>query len=468
MNSAAPGDWLPKSPYDLFGLDPADPPRLPTRSAAPLGVTIVIPTCPDPDGSRATTLATSLRMIATSAQRSGLPVAVLVAADRVPVDTMAALVAEACPGCPHEVVPVGGDLAKLPPSAARTRNQALAALAALPSGSPLRQRYLLFLDDDSGICPGGMEALVSVLESQPAAIAACPDMIAVPDLTRWHPPSPSPRLAVDRLPGPWRDGRLDLLTVNSHGRLIAGRIAGMMARMEPLMAWIAAGSVMFCPMTPRGSAEDMLAVAALTMLGPILRVPDIQAADQVRATPASTRTQQLSWGYDHAWLVRVLTSVGLVRDGVTGLVWREDDGWQEVHAMNGLGPEAGILVNPSQLTVLSNVFSAVAADGELAGTVFAHDPGELAAAAASMTRVLEWWNDNAAAGDWRPRPELPARHPDDWASLRDGLESRLAHIAGNALASLHSGLNDFGLPRHLLFGIRQHGISGRKAQAAIS
>ena len=76
-------------------------------------------------------------------------------------------------------------------------------------------------------------------------------------------------------------------------------------------------------------------------------------------------------------------------------------------------------------------------------------------AACALTRVLRWWSTAAAAGEWRHRPDLPGRVPDDWASLRDGLDSQLAHVAGNAVGSRRSGLSSSGIPRHLLFGIRQ-------------
>jgi hypothetical protein len=463
MISRAPepeaGEWLPGSPADLFGFDPADPPRVPTRSQAPVGVTVVVPTCTDPTGSRTASMLEALRTVTSSARRSGLPTAVLVAADGLPADDVAAIrSATARLGCVREVTatgPAGGGAARSP---ARTRNHALALLASLPARSPLRQRYLLLLDDDSTLPAGGAEALVSVLEAEPTAIAACPAIVPVADLASWRPP-PLPRQPVGtRLPGPWRDGYYDLLSVTSHGSLVTGRVVGLLVRMEPVLSWIAGGGRLFCATTPRASTEDMLALAALAKLGPVLSVRQVQAADQARKTPAATRAQQLRWGYDHAWLARALASVGLLPPGVRGLVWRQSHGWHEVHVAAS-GPEGsgtmGVLVNPAQLSVLAGVLSAVAAEPETAAAVAGQDAGELATAAAALTQVLRWWSGAAASGEWRHRPDLPGRVPDDWASLRDGLDSQLAHVAGNALGSLRSGLCGSGIPQHLLFGIRQ-------------
>jgi hypothetical protein len=80
--------------------------------------------------------------------------------------------------------------------------------------------------------------------------------------------------------------------------------------------------------------------------------------------------------------------------------------------------------------------------------------------------VLAWWSDAAARGAWRGRPDLPDRVPDDWARLRDGLDSQLAHVAGNALGSLRSGLDSNGMPLDLLFGIRQRASGPVRAEAS--
>ena len=447
-------DWLPRSPADLFGIDPADPPRLPMRSTTPAGVTVVVPTCPDSTGTRAAALIASLRGVTASASRSGLPVAVLVVADGLPADCLAALRrALANLGCPVEVaatdpVPAGTAL-----SPARTRNHALTILASHAATSPLRRRYLLFLDDDSAIAPGGAEALSHVLEADDAAIAACSRVVPVADLAAWRPPRPG-RIAVSELPGPWRNGHYDLLTVTSHGSLITGRLVGLLVRAEPVLAWVDAGGRLFCPQIPRASTEDMLAMATLAKLGRVLGVPNVHAADQARATPAATRAQQIRWGYDHAWLARALAALGLLAPGIRALVWHRSRGWFEVsrHAADG---SSGVIVNPGQLASLSALLSAIAADRELAAALTGPDAGELAEAAAVLARVLRWWRDGGAPVAVRPRPDLPHRVPDDWASLRDGLDSQLAHVAGNSLGTLRSGLNGSGLPRQLLFGLRQ-------------
>jgi hypothetical protein len=243
----------------------------------------------------------------------------------------------------------------------------------------------------------------------------------------------------------------------------------LLVRMEPVLSWVAGGGRMFCATTPRASTEDMLALAALAKLGPVLSVRQVQAADQARQTPAATRAQQLRWGYDHAWLVRALASVGLLPPGVRGLVWQQSHGWYEVHvdASGQDGPGAmGVLVNPAQLGVLAGVLSAVAAEPETAAAVAGQDAGELAAAADALTQVLRWWPTAAASGEWRHRPDLPGRVPDDWASLRDGLDSQLAHVAGNAVGSLRSGLGDSGIPRYLLFGIRQRAAGPVRSREA--
>jgi hypothetical protein len=453
--SVLPGaDWLPRSPADLFGIDPADPPRLPMRSTAPAGVTVVVPTCPDSSGSRAAALIASLRSITASASRSGLPIAVLVVADGLPADCLAALQrAVANLGCPFEVAATDPVPAGAAPSPARTRNHALTILASQAPTSPLRRRYLLFLDDDSAIAPGGTEALSRTLEADEAAIAACPRVVPVADLAAWRPPRPG-RMAVSELPGPWRNGDYDLLTVTSHGSLITGRLVGLLVRAEPVLAWVDAGGRLFCPQIPRASTEDMLAMATLAKLGRVLGVRTVQAADQARATPAATRAQQIRWGYDHAWLARALAALGLLPPGIHALIWHQSGGWFEVskHAADGT---SGVIVNPGQLTKLCQLLSAIAADQELAAALTGPDAGELAEAAAVLARVLRWWREGGAPASVRPRPDLPHRVPDDWASLRDGLDSQLAHVAGNSLGTLRSGLDGSGFPRQLLFGLRQ-------------
>ncbi len=451
---AAP-EWVPETPADLFGLDPADPPRVPMRSRAPVGVTLVMPTCADPTGSRAASMLTALRTVISSAQRSGLPAAVIVAADGLPADDVAAIrSATASLGCACEVTTTGPVPSGTARSPARTRNHALALLASLPARSPLRQRYLLLLDDDSTLPPGGAEALVSVLEAEPTAIAACPAIVPVADLASWRPPPVPRQPAGTRLPGPWRDGHYDLLSVTSHGSLITGRIVGLLARTEPVLSWIAGGGRMFCATTPRASTEDMLALAALAKLGPVLGVRQVQAADQARTTPAATRAQQLRWGYDHAWLVRALASVGLLRHGVHGLVWRRSHGWHEVHVDAG-GPDGpgamGVLVNPAQLGVLAGVLSAVAAEPETAAAVAGRDAGELAAAAFAADTgpalVVRSSGSGAVASPARParagarrlgqparRPGQPAR-PCRWQRSRQPAlgPERAGHPAASAL-----------------------------------
>lgn len=455
-------EWLPSLPAELFGLDPVDPPALPARDQAPLGVTAVIPTCPDPAANRQALLIDTLRPLAASARHSGLPLAVVVAADGLPPTRLAEL-ERALAGlrCPAELLAVsqpaaagvGGPAAG---SAASTRNHALGYLASLPPRSPLRLRYLLFLDDDSRITPAGVAALVQVLEAHPAAIAACPAIVPVADLDSWRPPDPVRPAAVP-LPGPWRGGWYDLLSVTSHGSSITGRVVGLLVRASPVLTWIAGGGRMFCPVTPRGSSEDMLAMASLAALGPLLSVPQAQVADLARATPAATRRQQLRWGYDHAWLARALAAVGLLDPGVRALTWDGRHGWQEVRADDGL---AGVLVNPDQLGVLSGMLSAVAEKEETATAMAGADARELAAAAATLAATLRWWEETAADAVRRPRPDLPDRVPDDWADLRHGLDSQLAHVAGNALGSLHAARDPRGLPGLLLFGLRQRGHPG--------
>ena len=455
---AVTADWLPRCPADLFGLDPADPPELPTTAAAPLGITVLIPTCPDPAGHRQESLLATLRSLTAPLRHAGLPVAAVIAADGLPPSGLARLERGwAALGCPGEVLPLRPPPGAASPgegeagSAAAARNHALRYLASLPARSGLRLRYLLFLDDDSTITPAAAQALVAALESHQAAIAACPAIVPVTSLQSWRAPAPS-RPGAFLLPGPWRGGEYDLLSVTSHGSLVTGRVVGLLVRAAPVLAWIAGGGRLFCPATPRRSSEDMLAMAALAALGPLLAVPQAHAADLARGTPASTRQQQLRWGYDHAWLARALSVAGLLAPGVRALVWQESQGWQEVQTSDGL---TGVLVNPAQLGVLSGMLSAAASRRETAAALAGPDAGSLAAAAALLAATLRWWQEAAAAGRRRPRPDLPGRIPDDWAELRHGLDSQLAHVAGNALGTLPSARDPRGLPRQLVFGLQQ-------------
>jgi hypothetical protein len=462
--STPPGpDWLPRSPADLFGIDPADPPRLPLGRPARAGVTVVVPTCQDLTGSRAASLVASLRDVTASASLSGLPVAVLVVADGLPDDCLADIRrGVAGLGCPFEVAATDPLPTGAAPSAARTRNHALTILAAHPASAPLRRRYLLFLDDDSAIARGGAEALTGALEADEGAIAACPRVVPVADLAAWRPPSPGPG-PVSELRGPWRNGHYDLLTVTSHGSLIAGRLVGLVVRAEPVLAWVAAGGRLFCPATPRASTEDMLAMATLAKLGRVLSVHRVQAADQARMTPAATRSQQIRWGYDHAWLARALAGLGLLPPGIRALSWDGSRGWYE--AERATDGACGVIVNPAQLNTLGRLLAVIAADREAATALSGPDAADLVDAAAVLTRVLRWWCEGDPAAFVRPRPDLPHRVPDDWASLRDGLDSQLAHVAGNAVGTLRSDADESGFPRHLLFGLRQratgpHAVGG--------
>jgi hypothetical protein len=268
------------------------------------------------------------------------------------------------------------------------------------------------------------------------------------------------------LPGPWHRGRYDLLSVTSHGSLVSGRVVGLLARADPVLAWIEGGGRMFCPFTPRGSGEDMLAGAALAALGPVLGVAAATAGDEWRATPAATREQQLRWGYDHAWMVRALSHLDLLAEGVQTLEWDPAQTcWHQYDAGSPArsGPR-GVLLDPPRLAVLSGMLTAAAADAESARALAGADAPRLAEAAAALVRSLEWWRRSRSTARLSQRPDLPERVPEDWAELRDGLDSRLAHVAGNALGSLAGGLDGDALPTHLLYGVRQRALGRVRAR----
>lgn len=336
----------------------------------------------------------------------------------------------------------------------------MAALLATPRSSPLRTRYLLFLDDDSAIAPGALAQLVRCLEGRPKAVAACPNIEPTHDLAKWLADQVSTPAtgagAPGPLPGALRGGRYDLLSVTSHGSLITGRVVGMLARQAPVLSWLADGGRLFYTETPYGSGEDMLAMAALSRLGELWRVPGAVAGDRARATPGRTRAQQFAWGYDHAWLAGKLASAGLLEEGVHSLTWEDGRGWMQ--ATITLPGHIGFLVNPDELQVAADGLSALS--GSTATQLFGEHATGIDEGLQRLCEVMHRHRRLVTTSMRRSRPDLPPLVPRRWDTLRDGLDALLGHVAGNALGSLQHELDaETGLPRRFLYGARQPATS---------
>jgi hypothetical protein len=462
------------SATELFGIDPAAPPALPPDPAR-LGVTVLVPTHQPPHGDRTATLETCLSTLAADVEGGDLPVAVVVIADGLDAagrERVARMLERT--GLPSLLVPtgrtgrptatgwLGADPADRLAGVAGARNVGLAALSGLPPESPLRHRYLLHLDDDSVLVPGGLAAMVRMLEERPSAVGVSPQVVGVPDLAAWLADAPAvpaePLTHV--LPGALHDGRYDLLGLAFSGDLIVGRGVGQLVRASTVDAVLGAGHPVYFEGFPAGSTEDMLANAALCRMGELLAAPDVLVGDQVRGDPTSTRIQQRNWGYDHAWLVGALHGADAVEPGIHVLS-HEPGGWVQRTAPST--EHIGFVVNPRELGVIAGVLSALVRDPVTARTLFLADHDRLVHATATMTRLLDELPGLTAHGRAQSRPDLPPPLPRTYTTMRAGLDGLVSHLAGNALGSLVGGPTGAGLPRHFLYGLHQQTALGARA-----
>ncbi|MCO5972487.1 glycosyltransferase family A protein [Actinoallomurus soli] len=434
------------------------------RDAAGPGVTVLVPTYTAPETDRIE----SLRLCADSVlrggpARSGLPVSFVVVDNGLSPAAARRLGALlAATGRPHHIVrspsrPPGDRY-----TAAQARNAGLAHLAGLPADSPLRHRYLLFLDDDTALAPDALELLIATLETRRQAVAACPRVVPVADPARWlHRPRPGPASAAVRLPGALRDGEYDLLSTTSHGSLVTGRTVGLLVRQGPVLASIRRHGPLFYEATPYGSTEDILVMAVLSHLGELWSVPAAEVADETRKTPGTTRAQQYKWGYDHAWLSRAMSDAGLLRPGVHTLSWAPGHGWR--YTRHAWGPVTGFLINPDELTLGHRMLSALTEQRSVAAGLFGPRAGQITAGTRLLGRILRRWRTGPAPEVETHRPDLPPLAGRDWAGLRDGLDALIGHLAGNAVGSLDNRPGPDGVPLCFLYGARQPAVQGAPA-----
>lgn len=433
----------------------------PAGSAEPrspnTGVTVLIPTYSPSDGERTGSLRLCLDTVRAARAPGGGPTTVIVVDNGLSATAARDLGAVLrAGGCPYAVVtaPTRSDHRY---TAAHARNAGLAYLAALPAGSPLRQRHLLFLDDDSALGPGALRRLRRTLDDRPRAIAACPRVVPVADPADW--------LVAERatgaedgepraLPGPFTcDGRYDLLSVTSHGSLVTGRTVGLLVRQDPVLARIRRHGPLFHEGTPYGSAEDMLAMGVLADLGELWSVPGARVADETRRTPGATREQQFAWGYDHAWLARSMAHNGLLASGLHVLSWRDGHGWE--YASTPLGGRTGFLINPTELGWGLRMLQAVTGCESAARAMFGPHALRLRAGCALLERVLVRWRRAQPRGERRLRPDLPALGTRDLSTMRDGIDALIGHLAGNVVGSLDNGPDHGAMPDFFLYGARQ-------------
>ncbi|GGM17716.1 hypothetical protein GCM10012279_39820 [Micromonospora yangpuensis] len=419
--------------------------------ALPSGVTVLVPTYSPPEGGRTDSLWLGLSTVAAAA-----PTATLLVVDNGLSASDARVVGELLrrTGREHHVV-----VAPRAPgrryTAAQARNAGLAFLAR-PEGAALRRRSLLLLDDDTALAPGALARLQATLDTHPRAVAACPRVVAVPDLAGWYDRLAATTeagpagAATRRLPGALHGDGYDLLSVTSHGSLVTGRTVGLLVRQDPVLWWTRHHGPLFYEGTPYGSTEDMLAMALLSRLGELWSVPAAEAVDEARKTPGTTRAQQFAWGYDHAWLARALAEAGAIRPGVTALTWRRS-GWQE-QRVGDWGPYAGFLINPTELRLGYRMLRAITADQAAVEAMFGADAARVRAGTHAFGRVLRRWRAGTATVPARPRPDLPPLGGRGWAGLRDGLDALIGHLAGNVVGSLDHG-------PFFLYGARQPAVA---------
>ena len=416
------------------------------------GITVLIPTSTSSNCDRVASFRTCIASLRAHLP-PGLPAAVLVVDNGLRAEGARAIgQVLTVSGLPYRIVAAWPGADKRHRTAAHARNAGLAALADPQSPRLLRNRYLLFLDDDTAVAPGAVGVLASALDELPRAIAVCPKIDVVPDLDRWHADAGS---SAGRrcLPGPLYQDKYDLLSVTSHGSCVAGRIVGLLARQEPLLRWIRRGGQLFYEQTPFGSSEDMLAMANLARFGELWSVPGAKVADQSRGTPGSTREQQFGWGYDHAWLAWALSESGLVHPGVHVLSWDDTEGWTQVCV--DAGGATGFLINPAELRAVGNVVQALTADQGIGAALFTGRARVVASGARVLMRVLDWWEDTRGTSPSIPRHDLPPLTRRDWDSLRDGLEALVGHLAGNMAGTHDIDPTPASLPKYFRFGARQ-------------
>lgn len=417
--------------------DPVGTGHLPADTARP-GVTVLIPTYTPAGGERSTRLRRCLHSV------SGTGTAFVVVDNGLSAAARTDLVALlAATGRPHLIVDAPPAFAagseegpRRRYTAAAARNAGLAALAALPESHPVRRRLLLFLDDDTAMAPDALDALVSTLDTQPAAVAACPRVVPVADPGHWLATrTAGPARAPYRLPEPIHNGRYELLSVTSHGSLVAGRTVGLLVRQAPVLAALP----LFFEGTPYGSTEDMLAMAVLSRLGELWSVPAAQVADEARDTPGATRRQQYAWGFDHAWLAGALGAAGLLDPGLHVLAWRAGQ-WR--YQRIELAGSVGFLINPDEVRLGYRMLRAILEHPAAADGLLGADAAPVRAGLPRLGRVLAL----ARTGAGVPRPDLPPLRGRDFTGLRDGLDALLGHLAGNVAGSTD---------RSFLFGGRQ-------------
>jgi hypothetical protein len=415
------------------------------------GVTVLVPTYSPLNGDRSARLRRCVQSVLAAARvAGGLPVAFVIVDNGLTPTARADLSALLkAVDRPSLVVETAVPSARLPGryTAAAARNAGLAALAALPEDAPERQRHLLFLDDDAAPAATALAALRATLDAQPAAVAACPAVVPVADPGAWLETAPRGGAGPRRLPGPIREGRYDLLSVTSHGSLVAGRTVGLLVRQKAVLDSVRRRGPLFFEGTPFGSSEDMLAMAMLAGLGELWSVPSARVADETRDTPAATRTQQFAWGYDHAWLVRALAERDGLEPGVHVLDW-QPDGWRQ-HLLRPAA-RTGFLVNPGELFAGYRILSAAHADPAMAEGLFGRHAAEVRAGLPILADALRLWR-RARPGDGRRRGDLPPLGRRGWSGLRDGLDALVGHLAGNAAGS---AANDE-TGGFFLFGARQ-------------
>jgi hypothetical protein len=441
----------------ILGLDPRTRPEFAPLRSCRQGVTVLIPThserASDGGTDRVDALTRCLASLVAGRGGDRLPTSVVVVdGGLVEQDAGRIRAALAATGLPYEIVPAP----RTARSAAASRNAGLAWLADQPDGSVLVHRHLLFLDDDTALAAGGAAALSEVLDRHPEAIGVCPSIVTVPSVADWldrEPPAPAAPVASHALPGSLPGGRYDLLTVTSHGSLVAGRVVGLLIRADRVLGWLRGGTQLFYPGTPRGTSEDMLAMATLSRLGGLRAVPGVRVADLVRRTPVDTRRQQLAWGYDHGWLAGALAAADLLTPGLHVLAWDDEAGWRQYRCPGT--DHYGYLVNPRELTVLGGMLAAATRDETTGPALFAVPAAQLRTATTALTGVLDRLPDLLRGAQVVHRPDLPPLVDRRFATLREGLDGLLAHLAGTALGSLAHGTAGDGLPARFLYGLRQ-------------
>lgn len=341
-------------------------------------------------------------------------------------------------------------------SAAYGRNQALSFLREQLFTNPeLHLDSVLFLDSDSALLPGSLQAMYSSLKANPDTVAVTADVVPVDALTGdLYTRRSQRRLASDaplrRLPRLINARGFDMNGMIAYSSQIAGKTNGLLLSSDVVLDMPHHNFPLL------RSGEDMSFSAAITRHGHI--VFDAQGAvlDQARQSEEQMFHQQLQWGRDHQVLLDHLVDLGLVEPGIHVLLPKGNSHWEEFVLPNSQDV-TGFIVNPFEIQNVAAHLRTQLEQGTLplyesAPTVLK----DLDMLDTLLTRITtELPKLRPLMRDDLPRPD----HYDDPSNPRQLSASKLGRLAGNLLGIDYiNGSNYQGLPPKFAIGLRQPGV----------